>query len=341
MTITATQLKEIRQEFATLKPASVTLEGNRAMSVKEAVFALAPTLERMRKRGFALHSASSRADKPFVTVNCAALPHDLMEAELFGYEGGAFTGAKSSGIKGKFELANRGTIFLDEIGELPLSMQAKLLRVLESGEIQKLAHRGQLHSDFRLIAATNKDLKESVERGSFREDLYHRLNILELTIPPLRDRVGDIPLLARHFIELHAGAKRGREIQISNELYRAFGLYPWHGNIRELKNVITYALFNLEEDEKVLSTRHLPERFFRELLTEQPEIKEKELCPDNLNLDEVGAQAERKALLLALSSTKYNKTLTARVLGISRNKLYKKMRDFNLLSPSGKNVGNL
>lgn len=121
----------------------------------------------------ALHSASSRADKPFVTVNCAALPHDLMEAELFGYEGGAFTGAKSSGIKGKFELANRGTIFLDEIGELPLSMQAKLLRVLESGEIQKLAHRGQLHSDFRLIAATNKDLKESVERGSFREDLYH------------------------------------------------------------------------------------------------------------------------------------------------------------------------
>ena len=121
-------------------------------------------------------------------------------------------------------------------------------------------------------------------------------------------------------------------------MYRAFGLYPWHGNIRELKNVITYALFNLEEDEKVLSTRHLPERFFRELLTEQPEIKEKELCPDNLNLDEVGAQAERKALLLALSSTKYNKTLTARVLGISRNKLYKKMRDFNLLSPSGKNV---
>ena len=289
----------------------------------------------------ALHSASSRADKPFVTVNCAALPHDLMDAELFGYEGGAFTGAKSSGIKGKFELANKGTIFLDEIGELPLSMQAKLLRVLESGEIQKLAHRGQLHSDFRLIAATNKDLKESVERGSFREDLYHRLNILELTIPPLRDRVGDIPLLARHFIELHAGAKRGREIQISNELYRAFGLYPWHGNIRELKNVITYALFNLEEDEKVLSTRHLPERFFRELLTEQPEIKEKELCPDNLNLDEVGAQAERKALLLALSSTKYNKTLTARVLGISRNKLYKKMRDFNLLSPSGKNEGSI
>ena len=157
----------------------------------------------------------------------------------------------------------------------------------------------------------------------------------------IRDRVGDIPLLARHFIELHAGAKRGREIQISNELYRAFGLYPWHGNIRELKNVITYALFNLEEDEKVLSTRHLPERFFRELLTEQPEIKEKELCPDNLNLDEVGAQAERKALLLALSSTKYNKTLTARVLGISRNKLYKKMRDFNLLSPSGKNEGSI
>ncbi len=284
----------------------------------------------------ALHSASRRASKPFVTVNCAALPQDLMEAELFGYESGAFTGAKSGGIKGKFELADTGTIFLDEIGELPLSMQAKLLRVLESGEIQKLAHRGQLHSDFRLIAATNRNLEQCVEEGTFREDLYHRLNILELTIPPLRERLGDIPLLARHFIELHAGPRRAREIRISNELYRAFGLYPWHGNIRELKNVLTYALFCLEEDEHVLSVRHLPERFFRELRNEQPEPEPKEPHPDNLNMNQASAQAERKALLAALSGTKYNKTLAARVLGISRNKLYKKMREFDLLSPLNK-----
>lgn len=282
----------------------------------------------------ALHAASPRADKPFVTVNCAALPHDLIEAELFGYESGAFTGAKSGGMKGKFELAHKGTIFLDEIGELPLPMQSKLLRVLETGEIQKLAHRGELHADFRLIAATNKDLKQGVEQGTFREDLYHRLNILELIIPPLRERVGDIPLLVPRFMEMHAGIRRAREIHIAGELYRAFGLYPWHGNIRELKNVITYALFKLEEHETILSTRHLPERFFRELLNGQPEIQDQEADLGTRNLSEVGAEAERKALLAALSSTKYNKTLAARVLGISRNKLYKKLRDFNLLSPA-------
>ena len=175
-----------------------------------------------------------------------------------------------------------------------------------------------------------------MEEGTFREDLYHRLNILELTIPPLRERLGDIPLLARHFIELHAGPRRAREIRISNELYRAFGLYPWHGNIRELKNVLTYALFCLEEDEHVLSVRHLPERFFRELRNEQPEPERKEPHPDNLNMNQASAQAERKALLAALSGTKYNKTLAARVLGISRNKLYKKMREFDLLSPLNK-----
>ena len=224
----------------------------------------------------ALHSASSRADKPFVTVNCAALPHDLMEAELFGYEGGAFTGAKSSGIKGKnLNWPIREPFFLDEIGELPLEYAGKASTRFGKRRNPKIGPSGTAAFGFQADRCNQQRSKGKRRKGFLPEDLYHRLNILELTIPPLRDRVGDIPLLARHFIELHAGAKRGREIQISNELYRAFGLYPWHGNIRELKNVITYALFNLEEDEKVLSTRHLPERFFRELLTEQPEIKEK------------------------------------------------------------------
>ena len=287
-----------------------------------------------------IHYSSERREKPFLAVNCGVIPKELAPSLFFGHVKGTFTGADTN-REGFFETARGGTLFLDEVGTLSMEVQSMLLRTLQEGSYIPIGSNREKHSDVRIVAATNEDLQLAIRERRFREDLYHRLNILELTIPPLRDRVGDIPLLARHFIELHAGAKRGREIQISNELYRAFGLYPWHGNIRELKNVITYALFNLEEDEKVLSTRHLPERFFRELLTEQPEIKEKELCPDNLNLDEVGAQAERKALLLALSSTKYNKTLTARVLGISRNKLYKKMRDFNLLSPSGKNVGNL
>ena len=293
----------------------------------------------------ALHSASPRAEKPFITVNCAALPHELIDSELFGYEAGAFTGARSGGMKGKFELADRGTIFLDEIGELPLSMQAKLLRVLESGEIQKIAHPGRLHSDFRLLAATNKDLARLVTEGGFREDLYHRLNALELVVPPLRERASDIPLLTKHFIEQSVGHKRAREIHISNELYRSFSRYPWRGNIRELKNVLTYALYSLEGDGNILSIKHLPERFLRDLNAaglspgqsagaDAGPTTEGGARPLERNLAKAGAEAERKTLLAVLAGAEYNKTLAARILGISRNKLYKKMRDLGLHTPS-------
>ena len=282
----------------------------------------------------ALHTASERAAKPFVTVNCAALPHELMESELFGYGNGAFTGAKSGGMKGKFELADTGTIFLDEVSELPMPMQAKLLRVLESGEIQKIAHAGGLYSDFRLIVATNKSLDKQVSEGLFREDLYHRLNIFELTIPPLRERISDIPLLTKYFIERALGHKRAEDIRVSNELYQVFGLYPWRGNIRELKNVLTSALYSLEDDGDFLTLSHLPERFFRELCSYSPKIAE-EASSEEQNLSKAGAQAERKTLLTVLATTEYNKTLAARILGISRNKLYKKMRDFGLHSPHG------
>ena len=280
----------------------------------------------------AIHAASERSTKPFVTVNCAALPHELIESELFGYETGAFTGAKSGGMKGKFELAHTGTIFLDEIGELPLPMQAKLLRVLESGEIQKIGHHGRLHSDFRLIVATNRDLTDLAREGRFREDLCHRLNILELRMPPLRERASDIPLLIRYFIENSLGHKRAREIRISNDLYRVFNLYSWRGNIRELKNVITFALYSLEGEGNVLALRHLPERFLREFYGERPEAAE-EAPVEERDLAKAGAQAERKVLLSVLANTQFNKTLAARVLGISRNKLYKKMRDLGLRSP--------
>ncbi len=277
----------------------------------------------------ALHSASPRAGKPFVAVNCAALPPDLIESELFGYGAGAFTGAKSGGLQGKFELADKGTIFLDEVGEIPMTLQAKLLRVLESGEIQKIAYSGRLHSDFRLIAATNKNLALLVKQGSFREDLYHRLNILELTIPPLRERISDIPILAKHLIEQIAGHKRAREIRISNELYRLFGHYPWHGNVRELKNVLTFALFSLEGDGGILTLRHLPERFLQEMRDDRPKTEDK-IPPRLPDLAKAGANAERKTLMEVLASTEYNKTLAAQILGISRNKLYKKMRDLGL-----------
>ena len=200
-------------------------------------------------------------------------------------------------------------------------MQAKLLRVLESGEIQKLAHRGQLHSDFRLIAATNKDLKESVERGSFREDLYHRLNILELTIPPLRDRVGDIPLLARHFIELHAGAKRGREIQISNELYRAFGLYPWHGNIRELKNQVERTMLISGKD-------FLTAQDFIDCAAMGMASPGNDATPSvsNGTLEEM----ERARIESALRRHERNVSKAAAELGLTRQSLYRKMEKFGL-----------
>lgn len=298
-----------------------------------------------------LHSASRRADKPFVTVNCAALPQDLMEAELFGYESGAFTGARSGGNKGKFELANKGTIFLDEIGELPLSLQAKLLRVLESGEIQKLASRNLIHSDFRLIAATNRDLDQFVKKGAFREDLYHRLNILEINIPPLRERLSDIPELCAHFIEQHVGPKRASEIRIANDMYRAFRESAWHGNIRELKNVLTYALFNLEEGENILTKAHLPQRFLQQLETSS-EVKESETkSTESLNepkseesikqpvkghsMNAAKNRAESHALQNALKEAKYNKSLAAQMLGISRNKLYRKLKQFGLVDKNG------
>ena len=274
----------------------------------------------------ALHAASSRAANPFVTVNCAALPQDLLESELFGYGGGAFTGAKSGGMKGKFELADTGTIFLDEIGELSLPMQAKLLRVLESGEIQKIAHAGTVHSNFRLIAATNRNLARLVEHGNFREDLFHRLSILELTIPPLRERTSDIPLLARGFIELSIGPRRAREVHVSNELYQVFNHYPWHGNVRELKNVLTFALYSLDDEGDVLTTEHLPDRFLRTLR----EGREQEV--DALNLTQAGAQAERKTLLNVLESVENNKARAARILGISRNTLYRKMHRLGLFA---------
>lgn len=291
----------------------------------------------------ALHMAGLRADKPFVTVNCAALPQELMEAEMFGYASGAFTGAKTGGIKGKFKMADTGTILLDEIGEIPLPLQAKFLRVLESGEIQKLAHTGSpIVSDFRVIAATNRDLADMVEQGRFREDLYHRLNIFELHIPPLRERTEDIPLLTKHFITRSVGDRRAKNIRVDGELYRVFARYPWRGNIRELKNVLTYALYTLGDKGDTLGVRHLPKRFLQELGVEATEVRpaatEQRPTPEPerateapVRLCTASARAERNALAAALANVRYNKSAAAKVLGISRSKLYRKLREYKLL----------
>ena len=283
----------------------------------------------------ALHSASSRADKPFVTVNCAALPHDLMEAELFGYEAGAFTGAKSSGKKGQFELAEGGTIFLDEIGELPLTLQAKLLRVLENHEIQKLGNTSPRYVDFRLLSATNRNLEQMVVQGLFREDLYYRLNLFDLVVPPLRERLADIPLLAYSIIVGLLGPERGRNIRIEKGVLSLCSAHPWRGNVRELRNVLTYALYSMQESESVLRIRHLPERFFHKtendflhsiLMAGEKAGQQSEAAgTSSERLSNSRIETERKAILSALEKAGGNKVKAARILGIARSNLYKKI----------------
>ena len=209
----------------------------------------------------AVHDRSTRRDRPLVKVSCAALPEHLIESELFGHEKGAFTGATARRI-GRFELADKGTIFLDEIGDLPLALQAKLLRVLQEGEFERLGSSRTQKVDVRVIAATNRDLAKGIEKGTFREDLYYRLNVFPITLPPLRDRVGDVPLLAQRFVETFS-AKLGRPIDtIPAEVMDALERYAWPGNIRELQNIIERAVIlsdgaTLRLDD-TLETAHRP-----------------------------------------------------------------------------------
>ena len=193
----------------------------------------------------AIHKLSPRSDRPMVSVNCPALPANLIESELFGHEKGAFTGAHAK-RRGRFELAHTGTLFLDEIGELPLDLQGKLLRVLQTGEFQRIGGSRTLYSDVRLIAATNRDLEKSIERDEFRSDLYYRICHFPIALPALRDRKGDIPVLAEHFVHKHA-SRLGKEIDaISARMLRELDRYSWPGNIRELESTIERALISAE-----------------------------------------------------------------------------------------------
>ena len=189
----------------------------------------------------ALHRLSGRRDRPFIVVNCAAMPAPLIESELFGRERGAFTGAHLTQA-GRFELANRGTLFLDEIGELPLELQPKLLRVLQNGELERLGSPRTIDVDVRIVAATNRDLQDDVTQGRFRRDLFYRLNVFPLTVPSLRDRREDIPLLVRHIVDRHARTLRKSIDAVPADVMAAFESYDWPGNIRELDNVVQRAM---------------------------------------------------------------------------------------------------
>ena len=269
----------------------------------------------------AIHKASYRKEEGFIALNCAAIPKGLLESELFGYEGGAFTGAKKEGSIGKFELASGGTIFLDEIGNMPMDMQVKLLRVLEVKEFERVGGNKKIILDARIIAATNENIEEQIEEGKFREDLYYRLNVIPIEIPPLRDRVEDIELLAEDLLKKLLKEMKISKKTLSKESIKILESYNWPGNVRELRNILERGI-NLSTKDEILP-EHLPERLLNKIDYEFVD-EEMELLADIIGKTE--KQAIEKALILS----KGNKTLAAEKLGIHRTGLYKKMDKYNI-----------
>lgn len=263
-----------------------------------------------------IHNYSNRKDNPFIAINSAAIPKTLIESELFGYEEGAFTGAKKTGQIGKFELAHGGTIFLDEIGEMPLDLQTRLLRVLEEGIVSRIGGTERIIVDVRIIAASNKNLREEVAKGRFREDLFYRLNVLPMTIMPLRERPEDIPLLVDYFIKKISRRLNKREIKVSKEEMDILMAYSWPGNVRELENFIELAI-NLE---------YVPLNFFNH------EINEKAPIHYSVNKDLSMDAMEKNHIINVLKIYDGNITKTAAALGIGRNTLYRKIQKYKINS---------
>ena len=280
----------------------------------------------------ALHENSARRDKPFVSVNCAAIPPDLLESELFGYEKGAFTGAVTS-KPGRFELAHGGTLFLDEIAEIPVSMQVKLLRALQEQEFERVGGIKTINVDSRLIAATNRDLKARLADGGFREDLYYRLNVVHVSLPPLRERPSDIPLLLEHFVQKF-NTKLDRHVTGFDDAALALLLrYAWPGNIRELENLVERCMIFAEDGE--VGVQHLPAEIRDAANASDVGLAgEIEATPGRTGLKEAVREAtlklEREFIGRALDQTGGNVTHTARLLKISRKSLQNKMKELGL-----------
>jgi transcriptional regulator with GAF, ATPase, and Fis domain len=268
----------------------------------------------------AIHSASPRASRPFVPVNCAAIPENLLESELFGHVRGAFTGAHSSRL-GMFQVANHGTIFLDEVGELPLSLQAKLLRVLQDGEVRPVGTDHSVAVQVRVIAATNKELPQQVEKGSFREDLFFRLQVIPIHIPPLRARRSDIPILVQHFLE-KANEKHGLNVVISREAMIYLWEYDWPGNIRELENLVERLVILSENG--VTEWQDLPPNI-RSFVSEKKNPRPA-LGTEQVDLREATDQLQLRLMDEALRLTNGNKSAAAKILGLKRTTLVAKLR---------------
>ncbi|MFC0560031.1 sigma 54-interacting transcriptional regulator [Halalkalibacter alkalisediminis] len=294
-------------------------EAERAALSKSSILLLGESGTGKELFAHSIHNASKRQAGSFVKVNCAAIPADLLESELFGYEEGSFTGAKKGGKKGKFEAADGGTIFLDEIGELPLHMQVKFLRVLQEKEVEKIGSTSTKKIDVRIIAATNRDLEDMVEKGEFRLDLYYRLNVVSIHIPSLKERNQDLSILSNHFISKLNTFMQKNVQALTKEAEKQLYNYAWPGNIRELENVLERAMNLVDRHEKWIDLKHLPEKLMS-VSNLQPIIP----------LVELMEKTEREALQSALQQTNGNRSNAAKQLGISRTSFYEKLAKYDL-----------
>ena len=261
----------------------------------------------------AIHNESYRRNAPFVAINCGAIPKDLIESELFGYEDGAFTGAIKGGRQGKFELADGGTLFLDEIGEMPLDMQIKLLRILENGNLFRIGGTREIQVDVRIIAATNRDIKKSIMNGQFRKDLFYRLNVLPLNLLPLRQRKDDIPLLIDYFIEIKSSKLGKNPVRLSDDLMKEMSNYSWQGNVRELENTV----------ERIINSQNSK---LWQIADTNKSIDEEFTITENISLEAI----EKAHIEKIIEKCNGNISRAAEILGIGRNTLYRKLKKYDI-----------
>ncbi len=272
----------------------------------------------------AIHYQGPRKDRPFISINCGALTETLLESELFGHEKGAFTGAVAM-KKGRFELADGGTLFLDEVGEMPPSLQVKLLRVLQEMEFERVGGTRTIKVDVRILSASNRNIKEDVSNGAFREDLYYRLNVIHIDVPSLQERIDDIPLLVRHFIKKFQNNGKEKKIELNPEVWKAFYSYPWPGNVRELENVIERAVVLLSGETITIDV--LPEQ----LTGAKTEFDVERFIPPNVPLQKALEEIEERLVRRALAQSNNVQAHAAKNLGITKSLIQHKMKKYKII----------